>query len=537
MTESQAAIARSRKTVLLVDDDPGTLHVLSRGLGSVLDMFEVVTAHNGREAIEILKDRPVDALVTDLAMPVLDGFALIAYVTNMQRVLPLVVLSGLASSDIDERLSAYGGLRVLRKPASYQDVADQLLMAIEHVALGQVEGIPLAGVLQLVESERRSCAVVVTSGRRKGRLFFQSGRLINAFSEDFGADGEAAAYDILGWDDTAIAFEHLPDGVRRTIHTPMQLMLIEIAVTQDQLREDTERGIPPTPTEHVPDDASPAEAEATLPPAGGAEPPESASEPQTDQPEAGEVEREPALEHDLDHAPEPTLEADERGSQIEADAAVPGGEPEPPLDVGEPHDETDPEAVARFPDGTEMPPSYDAVADDDASSEDDDEPPPSPMEELTLWADEPDSGEVPSDDDEVEVAHDAGGPVDLPTDVGPQDVAAVVPAEPTHTVERTQQHDPQVAALLSAVGRLTERARAADEALAAVTAEVAAFREAQRSFDAAVARRERRHRELEAFRNDVAGLAQQILERVDAMFSEPSDEAATAPEAEARRAP
>lgn len=244
MSESGAASTHVRKTVLIVDDDQGTLHVLKNGIGAILDMFDVLTATNGREAIEHLEGRHVDALVTDLAMPVMDGFELIAYVTTYERVLPVIVLSGLASSDVDERLAPYGGLHVLAKPASYQDVADALLQAMEQVELGHVEGIPLSGVLQLVESERRSCTVVVTSGRRKGRLSFQSGRLIDAFSEDFGADGEAAAYDILGWHDTSIAFEHLTDTVRRTIHTPMQLMLIEVAVTQDAALERTERSIP-----------------------------------------------------------------------------------------------------------------------------------------------------------------------------------------------------------------------------------------------------------------------------------------------------
>jgi CheY-like chemotaxis protein len=260
MTDTGPASAHARKTVLIVDDDQGTLRVLENGIGTILDMFDVLTASNGREAVEHLERGRVDALVTDLAMPVMDGFALIAYVTNLKRALPVVVLSGLAASDIGERLAPFGGLRVLAKPASYQDVADALLKALEHVALGHVEGIPLSGVLQLVESERRSCTVVVTSGRRKGRLSFQSGVLIDAFSDDFGADGEAAAYDILGWDDTSIAFEHLPDNVRRTIHTPMQLMLIEVAVTQDAVRERTERSIPPavesSPSLHVPDASS-----------------------------------------------------------------------------------------------------------------------------------------------------------------------------------------------------------------------------------------------------------------------------------------
>jgi CheY-like chemotaxis protein len=225
-----------RKTVLLVDDDPGTLHVLATGLSNVLGVYEVVTATNGREAIDTMEARHVDLLVTDLAMPVMDGFALIAHVTQRRSTLPVVVLSGMAPANMDQRLAGYGGLRVLRKPVTFQSLAACILEEFERVAAGKVEGIPLAGVLQLVESERRSCAVVVTSGKRRGRLHFESGRLVNAFSDDFGAEGEAAAYDILSWGETAIAFENLPHHLRKLIHTPMQLMLLELAVVQDQAR-------------------------------------------------------------------------------------------------------------------------------------------------------------------------------------------------------------------------------------------------------------------------------------------------------------
>ena len=223
-----------RRTILLVDDDPATLHVLQSGLTTVLDLADVVTASNGREALAILESRTIDVLVTDLSMPVLDGFFLIATVNNRFSSLPIVVLSGMTTRDLDARLSRYRGLRVLRKPATHDDVAAAVVDALERVELGQVEGIGLPAVLQLVEAERRSCLMLITSGRRMGRLYFQSGQLVNAFSEDFGAEGEAAAYDILGWDDTVIEFGHLPEDVRRVIHTPMQLMLIDVALQQDQ---------------------------------------------------------------------------------------------------------------------------------------------------------------------------------------------------------------------------------------------------------------------------------------------------------------
>ena len=235
-----------RRTVLLVDDDPGTLHVLQSGLSTVLDLTDVVTAGNGREALEILENRVIDVLVTDLAMPVMDGFFLIAAVNNRFPSLPVVVLSAMTLRDLDARLSGYRGLSVLTKPADYHDVATAVVDALERVELGHVEGIPLTAVLQLVESERRSCLMSITSGRRKGRLYFKSGKLVNAFSDDFGVEGEAAAHDILAWEETVIEFGHLPEDVRRTIYTPMQLMLIDVAVQQDQHRAVAQRaGRPP----------------------------------------------------------------------------------------------------------------------------------------------------------------------------------------------------------------------------------------------------------------------------------------------------
>ena len=244
-----------RKTVLIVEDDPGTQRVLASGLATSLGMFDVLTANHGQEAVELIESRQVDVVVTDLAMPVMDGFALIGYLTNRGTTMPVVVLSALAPTTVAEGLDGYGGLTVLRKPTNYNEVARAVLDALERHDLGLVAGIPLASVLQLVEAERRTCSMGVTSGRRHGRLHFESGRLINAFSDDFGAEGEAAAYDILTWTRTAIEFDRLPEGVRRTIDIPTQTLLIEVARRQDEQREREAKLTPPSPLPHGPNGA------------------------------------------------------------------------------------------------------------------------------------------------------------------------------------------------------------------------------------------------------------------------------------------
>ena len=456
MSEPDRARDTSAKTVLIVDDDPGILHVLSHGLGQVLGEFEVLAASDGHEAIEMLEQREVDVLVTDLAMPVMDGFALIAYVTNRRRALPVVVLSALAADDIGDRLDPFDGLRVLRKPISYHDLAACLHDVLERSDLGQIEGIALASVAQLIEAERRNCTVVVASGRRRGRLYFESGRLINAFSDDFGSEGEAAAYDILGWPTTTLTFEPLPDDVRRLVHTPMRLMLLEVAVVQDQLREQAERAIPPVPQSLL-----------------------AASDTASEGPRGAEGQPAP----DLHEATLDTGVIDARGTSGTAP-----DHPAEPLPSAS-HDE-----AASASDGTD----------------------PGAAEEAQRMKDDHERFDERLDDEGLVRGEDEGAASEADMSSASFEPEGEAAHGPPTTV--SAQTDVHVADLIGAMQRLSEAARVADEALAAVASEVEAFRQAQQRFDAEMEQRERRRRDLEAFQHDVANLAREILARVERMF-------------------
>jgi CheY-like chemotaxis protein len=63
--------------VLLVDDDPDVLRLMTRTLLSYNESLEVLTAANGAEAIERLRaDRP-DLMLLDIVMPEMDGWSVL----------------------------------------------------------------------------------------------------------------------------------------------------------------------------------------------------------------------------------------------------------------------------------------------------------------------------------------------------------------------------------------------------------------------------------------------------------------------------
>ena len=474
-----------RKTVLVVEDDPGILHVLGSGLSTALEDFDIVTASNGQEAVEELERRTVDVLVTDLAMPIMDGFSLIGYVTNRRSTLPVIVLSGMAPHTVDSRLAGFGGLRVLRKPTGYRAVAEVVREEIARVDRGQVEGIPLAAVLQLVESERRTCTVVVRSGRRRGSLHFESGRLINAFSDDFGAEGEAAAFDILGWTDTAIEFEPSPLDVRRLVNTSLQRMLIELAAIEDHRARERAVG-----NEPVPEQAD-----------SGTSLGDSTAAVTQEAPDWGAPEREERNQPPMAQEDERYLDLDPASDLESASDLEPASEVDSASDL----DSASDRELAFEPAIAEVGPVFSEAEDDPHAGS-----PSVGATELGGGDGDTQAGEAP--------AIDADAPA----------IEAEAP-----TIDADGDH---VRGMITAIERLARRAREADAALAAVAAEVDAFHEARRRFDAVHERQQRRRRELEAFREDVGRLAREILGRLDGLFDamaaddggEPIDEAAPA---------
>jgi PAS domain S-box-containing protein len=99
--------------VLLVDDESEVLVTLSsflKGSG-----FLVRTVPTGDEALAVLAaGEAVDVMVTDYAMPGLDGMELITQVRQMHPDLPVLVVSGYAEADRLERQAS--NVRVMRKP-------------------------------------------------------------------------------------------------------------------------------------------------------------------------------------------------------------------------------------------------------------------------------------------------------------------------------------------------------------------------------------------------------------------------------------
>ena len=100
------AVGRPKARVLVVDDSMGARAVVSGSLAS--SGFTTSVAASVAEAIEVLAQIQIDALVVDYSMPNADGVALVEAVRARHNRLPIVMLSGVADEADRERARVAG---------------------------------------------------------------------------------------------------------------------------------------------------------------------------------------------------------------------------------------------------------------------------------------------------------------------------------------------------------------------------------------------------------------------------------------------
>jgi len=120
------------RTVLLVED-----HVDSRAMYAEflrID-FRVVEAGDGVAALALMEQACPDVVVTDLALPRMDGFELIARIRGDDRLrnIPVIALSGYAGTEHEERARQAGSDLVLMKPCLPETLAE----AVASAAIGR----------------------------------------------------------------------------------------------------------------------------------------------------------------------------------------------------------------------------------------------------------------------------------------------------------------------------------------------------------------------------------------------------------------
>jgi CheY-like chemotaxis protein len=251
-----------RAKVLVADDEPNWLRVLSLYLKG--RQCDVTTALDGHEAMQKIQEDKPDLIIADITMPGMDGYELCRRLRRdaATRTIPFIFLT--ARDHETERMKArrIGADEYLTKPCSLDRVVQSVDTAMERIEQakklslerigwsGRIDDIDILDLVQALELEQRTGALVLSHGDRTGTIYIKDGIIVEA---DIRSPArEEPLFRLLGWKTGRFAF--IPDAAPE--QTPITASMAHLLFEDLRLLEDHERRLMQQPAESSGESAS-----------------------------------------------------------------------------------------------------------------------------------------------------------------------------------------------------------------------------------------------------------------------------------------
>ena len=130
--------SEARLQVMVVEDEPELLRLFMMVIAGWELAVTVTPANNGFEALLRMGQRCPDLLVTDLNMPGMDGFKMIASLRSVGQAfdsMDIVVVTALGTEEIERRGGLPAGVRVFHKPVPFDAIESLVRERVAALAI------------------------------------------------------------------------------------------------------------------------------------------------------------------------------------------------------------------------------------------------------------------------------------------------------------------------------------------------------------------------------------------------------------------
>lgn len=153
--------------ILIVEDDPGLAESIRDALE--LKKFQVTCVEDGDYALDLIEERPFDAVLTDYQMTVMDGMELLAAIKTLRPKLPVIMMTAHSTTNLAILATKKGAFDYLIKPFDVPDLLETIEKAVRSSRLS-------TKLVALDDADPAKDAMVGSS-RKMQEIFKEIGRV------------------------------------------------------------------------------------------------------------------------------------------------------------------------------------------------------------------------------------------------------------------------------------------------------------------------------------------------------------------------
>ncbi len=228
-----------KKRILIVDDDPAVAKLLR--MVFVQKKHHVIIAEDGETAMEKVSQESPDLILSDVAMPGIDGFEFYSRLQKNPKTagIPLIFVSGQKEAAEQLKGLRMGAAEYVTKPfdlKSLQKTVDNIFAKAEKQKIdfgGNLESMNLEDIIQIIEMNVKTGELMfsVNNDQHIGSVFFKEGRIIYAITGSL--EGEEALYELISKNQGYAGFYSKEIDMPEKISGSIMSMLLEGARIQD----------------------------------------------------------------------------------------------------------------------------------------------------------------------------------------------------------------------------------------------------------------------------------------------------------------
>lgn len=222
------------KNILIVDNDPIMLYTLGGLLKSHINVLRILSAVSMRSALKILESKEVHLLITGMHMSEMDTFKLLSLFESDYPEIKAIVITHNASSMFRNNIKQMPAVIAFNQAIEISLLTKRILTELQIDFGGQLRGITITSILQMLELEELSCTLLVTAKGKVGTIYIARGKPTAA--KMGWLMGKPAILQILTWQNVLIDIDYVPRDVPQEIDMSLMNLLLESGQIMDEKR-------------------------------------------------------------------------------------------------------------------------------------------------------------------------------------------------------------------------------------------------------------------------------------------------------------